>query len=448
MIVRTLLERLEQYSESTAIIHNDTVLSYRDLSDLINKWLTKLNEEKIGPGAVTALIGDYSPDSIALIIASILNKQIIVPLTPLAETHFSEYLDLSRTQHVLDLRKGVCAFSMRDAEPRQNTILRELIEKERPGLILFTSGSSGHPKAVAHDFIKLLSKYQNAHKKYRTLCFLMFDHVAGIDTYFYSLYSGGMAVLPSSRNPADICSLIEKHKVEVLPTSPTFLNLLLLSEEYKKYDLSSLKIVTFGSERMPKAVLERLRRIFRDVRIIQKYGVTELGSPASKSGETDSTWIRIDGAHFKTRIVNGVLHVKTDTAMLGYLNAESPFTEDGWFNTGDSVEVDGDYIRILGRESEIINVGGEKVHPTEVENVIYEMENISEVVVYGEKNSIMGSIVCAKVSLLAEEEPDRFAIRLKQYCREKLPRYKVPVRVFVVNGALHTDRFKKRRQQE
>ena len=101
-------------------------------------------------------------------------------------------------------------------------------------------------------------------------------------------------------------------------------------------------------------------------------------------------WIKMDSDQFKIKIVDGTLFVKAETAMLGYLNASSPFTEDGWLKTGDAVEVDGEYIKTLGRKSEIINVGGEKVYPQEVENVIQEMDNVIEVTVYREKNSIIG----------------------------------------------------------
>jgi len=94
-----------------------------------------------------------------------------------------------------------------------------------------------------------------------------------------------------------------------------------------------------------------------------------------------------------------MLQIKARSAMLGYLNAPSPFTEDGWFITGDSVEVDGDYIRVLGRKSEMINVGGEKCIPSRLESVIQEMDNVLEVTVYGEKNRVLGNIVCCERSL-------------------------------------------------
>ena len=97
----------------------------------------------------------------------------------------------------------------------------------------------------------------------------------------------------------------------------------------------------------------------------QTYGLSELGILRSKSKGPDSLWVKVGGEGFETRVIEGLLEVKAKSAMLGYLNAPSPFTEDGWFKTGDSVLTDGEFIKILGRESEIINVGGEKVYPME-----------------------------------------------------------------------------------
>ena len=74
--------------------------------------------------------------------------------------------------------------------------------------------------------------------------------------------------------------------------------------------------------------------------------------------------------------------------MLGYLNAPSPFDEDGFMNTGDQVEQDGEWIRILGRESEIINIGGEKVYPAEIESVVLQLDGVEDVAVYGKSHPI------------------------------------------------------------
>ncbi len=240
-----------------------------------------------------------------------------------------------------------------------------------------------------------------------------------------------------------MCAAIEKHRAQLLPTSPTFINLLLLSEAYKRYDLSSLQLVTYGTEVMPESTLKRFHELFPDVGLLQTYGLTEVGALRTKSRAVDSLWVKVGGEGYETRVADGMLEIKAKSAMLGYLNAESPFTEDGWLKTGDAVEIDGEYIRILGRQSEVINVGGEKVYPAEVENIIQEVDNVAEVTVYGEKNAIIGNIVCAKVSLVEEEDQKVVAVRVRKCCRERLEHYKVPVKVIVRVEKLHSGRFKK-----
>nr|WGD59538.1 hypothetical protein P5660_12625 [Bacillus velezensis] len=102
---------------------------------------------------------------------------------------------------------------------------------------------------------------------------------------------------------------------------------------------------------------------------------------------------------------------RSESAMLGYLNAPSPFDEDGWYDTGDQVETDGEYIRILGRKSEIINVGGEKVFPAEVESVFLEIPNVRDVLITSRKNPITGEIVAAEAVLEKEEDIKSFRKR-------------------------------------
>ena len=128
--------------------------------------------------------------------------------------------------------------------------------------------------------------------------------------------------------------------------------------------------------------------------------------------------------------------------------ARRPFSEDGWFITGDRVEVDGEYVRILGRDSDLINVGGQKVYPAEVESVILEMDSVSGVEVFGTPNPITGNMVCARVVLKAPEDPREFTHKLKTFCGARLENFKVPVRVFVEGKEMHSPRFKKMRSKD
>ncbi|MBF0200238.1 MAG: long-chain fatty acid--CoA ligase, partial [Desulfamplus sp.] len=175
----------------------------------------------------------------------------------------------------------------------------------------------------------------------------------------------------------------------------------------------------------------------------QTYGLSEIGIVSSKSKAPDSLWVKIGGQGISYRIRDNILEIKTPSAMLGYLNAPSPFTEDGWFDTGDQVEVDGEYLRILGRKSEIINVGGEKVWPAEVENVLLSMPGVEDVAVTGRPNPITGQMVQARVKLRKSESLSDFRKRMRRYCREKLPPYKIPQQVILDSQGFHGGRFKK-----
>jgi acyl-CoA synthetase (AMP-forming)/AMP-acid ligase II len=196
---------------------------------------------------------------------------------------------------------------------------------------------------------------------------------------------------------------------------------------------------------MPESLLKHLNLLFPDIKFQQTYGLIELGVMRSKSQDNDSLWVKIGGEGYQTRVVDGILQIKSDSAMLGYLNAKSPFTEDGWFITGDSVEVDGEYFKILGRVSEMINVGGEKVFPQEVENVILEIPEVLDVLVYSEKNNITGNIVCAKVQLNEIGNSKDILNEIKRFCRKKLESFKVPVKIIITHEPLYSGRFKKQR---
>jgi acyl-CoA synthetase (AMP-forming)/AMP-acid ligase II len=259
----------------------------------------------------------------------------------------------------------------------------------------------------------------------------------------HTLSNGGCLVTVQDRSPDAVLAAIERHKVELLPASPTFLNLVLISEAWRNRDLSSLRLVTYGTEPMPESTLRRFRELFPQVRLQQTYGLSELGILRSKSQSSDSLWVKIGGDGFEWRTVEGILQIRAASAMLGYLNAASPFTADGWFDTRDRVEQNGEYLRILGRESEIINVGGEKVYPNEVESVIQEVENVADVVVYREPNPITGNIVCARVTTVRPEAQFTVALRVKKHCAERLQRFKVPARVVLAEGPQHNARFKR-----
>ncbi|MDI5950749.1 long-chain fatty acid--CoA ligase [Flavobacterium yafengii] len=445
--MNALIEKLKEYAELPAIIWNDRFYSYNELFVKCNEALEFIQQNGVNEGEVVSLIGDFTPNTIALMFALIQNNNIIVPFNSTIKHSEQVKLDIACVQKTLLVDVTNDNYSIEGRDNLGEHLLYDTIrERKKAGLVLFTSGTSGNPKGAVHDFSRLLAKFNIARKSMSTVNFLLFDHWGGLNTMFHTLSNGGTVLTLRDRKPDSICAFIEKHKIELLPASPTFLNLMLMSEANKSYDLSSLKLITYGTEPMPLSTLERLKKAFPEVKLQQTYGLIELGVMRSKSESDNSLWVKVGGEGFDTRVVDSLLEIKADSAMLGYLNAPSPFTEDGWFMTGDEVEVKGEYIRILGRKSEIINVGGEKVYPQEVENIIQELDNIAEVTVFGQKNPIMGNIVCAKIRLASDEEKKVFVTRLKIHCKEKLQSFKIPVKIIIEDEPQFSERYKKKRQ--
>lgn len=440
-----LTERLRSCTNKPAVIWRDQEATYADLVETLERWRIRLAEQGCPPGSVVGVIGDFSPEICGLLLALMERNCVIVPLSSAATTSHQDFLDTAEVQIVI-------SFSSDDSwmiEHRNvvitNSLTRLLIATGDAGLVLFSSGSTGKPKAALHNLAKLVEKFRTPRPPLRTLVFLLFDHIGGLNTFLHTIANGGTMVITKDRSPDEVCRLIADHQVELLPTSPTFLRLLLISEAWRQYDLSSLTLITYGTEVMPETTLTRLNQVFPNVRFQQTYGLSELGIMRSKSKESGSLWVKVGGEGFETQIVDGILWIRAASAMLGYLNAPSPFTNDGWFITGDLVETDGDYLRIRGRASEIINVGGEKIFPGDVESVVQQMDGVDEVAVTAQPNPITGQTVTARVKLSTGETLPEFRKRMREFCKSRLRPSQVPQQVLLVADDMHSPRFKKLR---
>lgn len=441
-----LLERFRIAPEHSAFIHAGREVSYGAVVATVTAFRRRVEATGIGTGETVVVFGDYSPEVFCMILALAQNNSVVIPLTQHSVIEESVALGISGCDWYIEFDASGTDFNMtRRTLVSQNALLASFRECGEPGLILFTSGSTGKPKAILHDFNRVAQKFHKQRQPVVAIPFLMIDHFGGINTILAITASLGTVVTVSDRSVANICSAIERYKVELLPATPSFLTLLMASKLYNDYDLTSLRRITYGTEMMPQSTLDRVRQAFAGVILQQTYGLSEVGVLHSQSRDDGSLWVRIGGEGFKTRIVGGILWIKSEYAMVGYLNAPSEFDAEGWFNTQDQVEVDGDYFRILGRVTDLINVGGQKVYPAEVESVILDIDNVQDVAVYGEKHNLLGQIVVAKIVLNQPEEVESLKRRVRRGCHLKLSPYKVPVKVLIVNGPLHNARQKKYR---
>lgn len=443
--VDALLEQLGSYSTRAAIEDRDQRHSYADLLGEVERWRLRLRAQKVEPGMVVGLCADYSHSAIAALIALFAERAVaaLIPRGDNMDLYLKDACASVALQIAVD---GQCEWRCVQAGCSDHSLLERLRGSSQGGVVIFTSGSTGRPKAALQSTERFLHKFAKPGRSLRTLAFLLFDHVAGLDTLFYTLSHGGTLLLTRQRDPQSICRLIESHRVEVLPGSPSFLRLLCTAGTTDAHDLSSLKIITYGSEPMDPSTLAQLNARFPQVQLAQKYGTTETGSPRTISRGNDSLWLKFKNDTVETKVVDGVLWIRSEGTILGYLNQGSPFDEQGWYCTGDMVDVDGEWIRFRGRITDVINVGGEKVAPAEVEQVILELDFVGSAVVSGEPHALLGKVVTACVALSnAATDAKEATRRIRLHCRQRLAAYKVPVKISVATDTLVNERQKARR---
>jgi acyl-CoA synthetase (AMP-forming)/AMP-acid ligase II len=455
-VTHWLNERIQTFAERPFLSLKDTQYTYIDLSEAIQQAKETFTQAGIRAGHITILNGDYTLNAIAALLALFELKAMVAPIATDAENERQQRIQASNAQWEIHTESH-SNFSIQALNPAEetHTFVASLKDNQEAGLILFSSGSTGKPKAMIHSADRLLSSFQSKRQKnLNILIFLLFDHIGGLNTLFNGLSTGALIVAPQNRDPETIAQAIQTHKVKLLPASPTFLNLFLISGVQTKYDLSSLRFITYGTEPMPQSLLKRIKEAFPRTKLIQTFGTSETGISQTTSRSSTSTLIKFDDPNTEYKIVDGELWLRSKSQILGYLNHEmSRFTEDGWFKTGDLLEpADEDegqgYFRIVGRKQEIINVGGEKVTPSEVESTLLEMPEIADCLVYAESNAITGQIVAAEIVLKAGNDPKVMKRAIKNYCRAQLSPYKIPARIQFKEATNFSNRFKKMRIKE
>ncbi len=436
--VTGLLQRFEDFADRTALIEADgRAITFAQLSAAIDGAKRRLVEAGLVTGDVTALKADYDTASIANLFAA-LDEGAIVALLPATNEPDPALIELCQARFLADNQQVTPLPSQSNSPHPQFESLRGV---GKPGLIIFTSGTSGQPKAVLHDAQRFLARFDEASKAHTTIGFLLFDHIAGLDTACYTLAAGGTLVALADRRASTVRQAIASSQAEVLPASPSFLRLLCLDDE-AALDLQSLRTVTYGSEPMDAATLERLQVMLPKAKLIQKFGTSEFGVVPARTKPDDGRFIELDESKVGIRIVEGMLHVRAPTAMIGYLGEAAPSVVDGWIATGDSVEQDGKWLRIIGRKSELINVGGEKVYPAEIEDVIRELPDIREVIVRGDPHPLLGKVIAARIRIGEGADPATVRKAVRKHCSARLARYKVPVNIELTETALTSERQK------
>jgi long-chain acyl-CoA synthetase len=417
-------------SINTFLIHDDVKTSY---SDIISKDPAFLRE--VCPGDVVAIVGDFDPLSIKSLLYLLDLGAIVAPLSI-----------SNRIDHAYLIKTSCAKFVVegetinRTTNTEINPLIAELKSRGNPGLILFSTGTTGLPKAILHDFSHFLKKFKTPRPSFRTFGFLLFDHIGGINTLLHTMFNQGLLVSTRERTIDSVLKACHNYKVELLPTSPTFLRMMLINGNIPDSIPDSLKVITYGTERMDKVTLNQLCKLLPHVEFRQTYGLSELGILRVKSESSSSLFMKIGGEGVLTRTSSNVLEIYSESRMMGYLNANSPFDESGWYRTGDIVEIKNDLFRIVGRENEVINVGGLKFMPAQVEEVALAISGVNYAKALSRLNPITGQHVELEVGL--ENNDKNLLGIIKTQMDMSLPKHMQPKRI-TLKSLNYNHRFKR-----
>jgi acyl-CoA synthetase (AMP-forming)/AMP-acid ligase II len=274
-------------------------------------------------------------------------------------------------------------------------------------LVIRTTGTTGSPKAARHDWRVLGQTVEKVEPRPDQRWLLAYgpQQFAGIQVMLHVLASRATLVAPFPRQPKDGLDAILSEGITCVSATPTYWRFLLAEARSRRLRLPGLEQITLGGEASPPDLLDELRATFPMARVSQVYASTEFGSITSVNDglpgiSIGSLWSASNPTS-NVRAENGELWVRAEAGMLGYAGEDGtvgdPPSRTAWRPTGDLIEIVGTRVLFRGRQSEIINVGGVKVHPLPVEERVLALDSVGAARVFGRPSKLTGAIVAVEI---------------------------------------------------
>jgi acyl-coenzyme A synthetase/AMP-(fatty) acid ligase len=271
-------------------------------------------------------------------------------------------------------------------------------------VLIMSSGTTGVPKLAQHSVDSLLGRIRPPKADQPRQKWLLTYHPStygGLQVLLSSLIIGAELITVSNPTVANLCAASLKYQPSHISGTPTFWRAFLLTLGPQASTLQ-LDQITLGGEIADAHILEALRETYSTASISHIYASTEAGALFSvRDGLPGfpAAWLETGVDGIELRIRESVLQVRSPRGMKRYVaRAAAPvLTEDGWLMTGDLVEQVGDRVYFSGRQDTMLNVGGAKVRPEEVEEVLFSFTEIADARVYGVRNPITGVVLAADI---------------------------------------------------
>jgi len=347
-----------------------------------------------------------------IITSLIINKEVILLDSDFTDSELKNLTGFSEYEEFTQLIDKASFQFLRDKV--------ELIEKLRNisddwKATLYTSGTTGIPKKVTHNFNSITRFVKISERNTNSIWGFAYNptHMAGIQVFFQALLNGNAIVRLFGLSANEIHREINENFITHISATPTFYRLLLPCQE----TFPSVERITSGGEKFNEKTILQLKDIFPNAKITNVYASTEAGTLFAS--ENDVFSIRPDYEHL-IRVHDGELLIHSS------LMGSSDINIKEWYNTGDLIEIIHEKplkFRFISRKSDMINVGGYKVNPLEVEETILTLAGIKDVRVFSKSNSVLGNIICCEV-VCDNDQISESSIRT--FLQSKIQEFKIP----------------------
>jgi long-chain acyl-CoA synthetase len=474
-----------RYPKNIAIVFGQKKITYKTLHESINHIAAGLIKLGIKKQDKIALFLDNCPEFVISYFAVLKTHAVVVPINYMFKIEEAKYiledsqaccLITSRTYvdmaqelrlRVDSLKRIITTSRTQDGildfeqiKTKDSGILDKALSRANSindtAVILYTSGTTGHPKGAMLSHRNLISNAVDCSKAIRlnhrdtVICILpLFHSFAAMVCMILPLLIGGKTVIMKSVKPFKrIIRAIRKNRVTVFVAVPSIYNILKETRLPRLFNspliklFNPLKICISGAAALPVETFTKFEKKFR-IPLLEGYGLTEASpvvtlNPLEGMRKAGSIGIALS-KNIELKVIDdngnplgseqiGELLVKGPNVMQGYYRrpeASEEVLENGWLHTGDMARIDCDgYVYIVGRKKEMINVRGFNVYPREIEETLYQNPGIKEAAVIGIADEHKGEV--PKAFVVLKENLNLSEHEILQYLRERLAAYKIP----------------------